>query len=259
MMKQTWLDGWASRTRPQVMIANSKFTASAPLFSSLPAHVIYCPVLPGRTPTSFERAAGRAEFGARDSDVVVLIAARFEAWKGHSVLIEAARRIPRGANVTVWIVGGVQHSSERVYFEQLRRDAATVPTPIAFLGQRSDVQRLMTLADVYCQPNMAPEPFGLSIAEAMSAGLPCVLSRSGGAAELVDQHAGVLATPGEPDEVASALQSLAADPARRAAMGTAARNRVGMLTNPADRLDELASALTFEPHFASIASRATVV
>jgi glycosyltransferase involved in cell wall biosynthesis len=259
MMTRTWLDRWASRIPPHVTIANSRFTASMPLFRSLPANVIYCPVMPTRTPTSSERAAARAELGAEESDVIVLMAARFEAWKGHGVLIEAARRIGSGTNLKLWIVGGVQHSREREYFEQLQRAAATTATPILFLGQRNDVQRLLTLGDVYCQPNTAPEPFGLAIAEAMSAGLPCVVSRSGGAAELVDDRCGVLATPGNADEIAAALVRLAADPASRAAMGRAARSRAATLTNPADRLDQLASALTFQPQVAGVASRATVV
>jgi glycosyltransferase involved in cell wall biosynthesis len=258
MLKPTWLDQWASRTRPDVTIANSRFTASMPLFPSLTAHVIYCPVPPAPTPTSLDRLAGRSEFGARDCDVVVLMASRFEAWKGHAVLIEAGGRLREAANVRIWIAGGVQHTSERTYFEQLQRDAATARTPVVFLGQRTDVRRLMTLADVYCQPNTAPEPFGLSIAEAMSAGLPCVVSRSGGATELVEDRCGVLATPGDAGEIASALQRLATDPARRGAMGAAARNRVGMLTNPAARLDELASALTLAAGVARRASRATV-
>jgi glycosyltransferase involved in cell wall biosynthesis len=259
MLNPRWPDRWASWTPPHVSIANSRFTASAPLFPAIAPHVIYCPVLAIRLPSDADRASARAELGAGDSDVVVLMAARLEAWKGHGVLIQAAVKMRSSSRVKFWIAGGVQHPSERVYLEDLQRQASGASNPILFLGQRSDVDRLMTLADVYCQPNTAPEPFGLAIAEAMRTGLPSVVSRSGGAAELVDRDCGVLVTPGDTDAVAAALETLAGDAARRIAMGTAARRRAGMLTDPAARLDQLASALRVEPPVARVKSTAAVV
>ena len=66
-----------------------------------------------------------------------------------------------------------------------------------FLGQREDVPRLMAAADVFCQPNTGPEPFGIVLVEALYAGLPVVTSGFGGAAEIVDQTCGVLTAPGD--------------------------------------------------------------
>lgn len=240
-----WPDRWASLIQPDVTIANSRFTALAPLFSRSSPHVIYCPVLPPLTLSASERAAAREQLQVRESDVVVLMAARLEAWKGHAVLIAAANRL-KNTSAKFWIAGGVQRPSEQGYFEQLER-AAAAGHSIAMLGQRRDVQRLMMLADVYCQPNTAPEPFGLAIAEAMSAGLPCVVSRSGGAAELIDSECGVLTAPGDTDAVAQAIERLAADRSRRVAMGTAARTRAEMLTDPAARVEQLVDALNQEP------------
>ena len=242
-----WPDRLASRTQPDVLIANSRYTASAPVFSGLTPRVVHCPVQAIGPLSESDRAAGRAQLGARDTDVVVLMAARFEAWKGHWVLIDAARRL-NSAAVKFWIAGGVQRPSEQDYLTQLQRDVTTVPgNSVALLGQREDVQRLMGMADVYCQPNSAPEPFGLAIAEAMSAGLPCVVSRSGGAMELVNDECGILTPTGDPVAVADALQTLCADPARRKRMGVAGRLRARTLTEPYARGAELADAL-FQHH-----------
>ena len=52
-------------------------------------------------------------------------------------------------------------------------------------------------ADLYCQPNAAAEPFGLTFIEAMYAGLPIVGTRLGGPAETVDASCGVLVEPGD--------------------------------------------------------------
>jgi glycosyltransferase involved in cell wall biosynthesis len=243
-----WPDVWAAWTRPDVLVANSRFTASAPAFSDVPCHVIHCPV-PASAPIALaERSAGRAALRTRDADVVVLMAARLEAWKGHRALIDAAKRFGRDV-VKIWIAGGVQRPVERSYLEQLESDIAAggLKPSVALLGERSDVSALMRLADIYCQPNLAAEPFGIAIAEAMRARLPCVVSDAGGAAELVDPACGILTAPGDVEALARAITQLAAHPARRDAMGRAGAARAARMTDPAGRLAELAAVLSAEP------------
>src|SRR5688572_18766769 len=87
IVNPAWPDRWASWTRPDVLIANSRFTASAPAFAGIAPRVIHCPVLPIEPLSPSERSLERERSGVSDSDVVVLMAARLEAWKGHSVLI----------------------------------------------------------------------------------------------------------------------------------------------------------------------------
>ena len=104
----------------------------------------------------------------------------------------------------------------------------------------------MALADIYCQPNSAPEPFGIAIAEAMRSGLPCVVSNTGGSAELVDAESAVLTSPRDPIDVAVAIAKLAADPVLRGRMGRAAAARASRLTDPEARLTEVAAALSVQ-------------
>jgi glycosyltransferase involved in cell wall biosynthesis len=109
----------------------------------------------------------------------------------------------------------------------------------------------MRQADVYCQPNLAPEPFGIAIAEAMRAGLPCVVSNTGGASELVDSTCGIPTAPGAVQDVAAAIDRLAADNGLRTGLGRAAADRAARLTDPAGRLAEIAAALEVEPAHAA--------
>ena len=68
------------------------------------------------------------------------------------------------------------------------------------------------------------EPFGLTIAEAMSCGRPVVVAAAGGAAELfTPEYDGLGHTPGDTMELAAAISRLAADPALRAQVGANAR------------------------------------
>ncbi len=70
------------------------------------------------------------------------------------------------------------------------------------------------------------EAFGVSIVEAMAAGLPVVTGRSGGVREtVVDGETGILVEPGDLDGHADALLRLADDPELRCTMGAAGWRR----------------------------------
>jgi glycosyltransferase involved in cell wall biosynthesis len=240
-----WPDRWATRTTPDVLIANSRFTADAPAFPAVPRRVIYCPVPPAIPGLASERGVQRAVLGARDTDVVVLMAARLESWKGHRALIEAGRLLGR-EDLKIWIAGGVQRPDESAYLAQLESQIfeAHLSGSVTLLGHRADVQTLMRAADVYCQPNLAPEPFGLAVAEAMAAQLPCIVSNTGGSAELVDEACGILTDPGDAAAVAAAIARLATEPALRQTMGRLSAERAARMTDPAAKLAELASVLS---------------
>ena len=114
---------------------------------------------------------------------------------------------------------------------------------VKLLGQRKDVRRLMFASDIYCQPNVSPEPFGIVFAEAMLAGLPVVASSVGGPAELVGEQAGILVPPGDADAVARALQSLLVSGESRLKLGSAGRGRAQQLCDPGTQLNRLQAIL----------------
>lgn len=244
-VRDAWPDRWARLAPPHFAVFNSAYTGARPSFPGVAARVIHPPVSLPAPIAPAQRRAGRAGLGAGEGDVVVLMAARPEAWKGHDVLLDAVRRLPP-ATVTVWMAGGAQRPSERAYFEKLRAAAADpgLKGAVHLLGDRQDVTSLMQLADVYCQPNRRGEPFGIAIAEALGSGLPCVVSAAGGAAEMLDPSCALVTPPGDVDALADALARLAADERLRLAMGGRAITRVRQLTDPAARLDELASFIT---------------
>jgi glycosyltransferase involved in cell wall biosynthesis len=101
----------------------------------------------------------------------------------------------------------------------------------------------MAAADVYCQPNTGPEPFGVAFVEALYAGLPVVSAATGGAAEIVTTACGILVQPGDVDAVAEALGRIIADAALRRSLGAAGPARAAQLCDPARQLAALASAV----------------
>jgi glycosyltransferase involved in cell wall biosynthesis len=98
---------------------------------------------------------------------------------------------------------------------------------VQLLGLRDDVAEVLQAADVFVHPAVWGEAFGLTIAEAMAAGLPVVASRVGGIPELVTHgETGLLVPPGDAGALAGALNLLAADAQERARLGANARRRV---------------------------------
>src|SRR5207302_1246255 len=103
---------------------------------------------------------------------------------------------------------------------------------------------LLAAADIHCQPNTGPEPFGITFIEALYAGLPVVTTGIGGALEIVDGSCGILVEPGDPAALAAALGRLIEDRDLRARLGAAGPARAAALCEPRAQLQTLAHALT---------------
>jgi glycosyltransferase involved in cell wall biosynthesis len=247
-MAQTrhWLERLAWRTRPDCIISTSKFTASTLPPTGARVETIYPPVEAHgkRGRESFwadssqkdsRPLSGRNRFDTRENDVVIVQVSRMEEWKGQAVLIEALGRLRQHTGWTLWMAGGSQRPSEVRYIQSLRDSAARleIADRVRFLGHRTDVPALLSLSDIFCQPNLAPEPFGISMVEAMSAGLPVVASAAGGALEIVDESCGVLVPLGDATALAGALERLIRDSAERQRLGRAGPIRAAELCDPA--------------------------
>jgi glycosyltransferase involved in cell wall biosynthesis len=236
-----WLERWAARTLPDLVIANSHFTArtAVKLFPDHPPAVVYHPVpAPDLPDREVARRRVRAELATPEEAIVVLMVSRIESLKGHAVLLDATRQIADIAGWVCWIVGGAQRPYEVELLAVLQRQAKSlgVADRIRFAGPRADVLAVMAAADIYCQPNTGPEGFGLTFLESLYSGLPVVTSGFGGTTEIVDGTCGVLTAPGDTAAVAAALRELIRDPTRRRALGAAGPNRAALLCDPARQL-----------------------
>jgi glycosyltransferase involved in cell wall biosynthesis len=186
------------------------------------------------------REAVRAELKTAPEAVVVIQVSRMEEWKGHRLHLKALARLAGVAGWTCWMVGGAQRPHEIRYLEALRAESAAlgIGPRVNFLGQRSDVARLLAAADI--QPNTGPEPFGITFIEALYARLPVVTTSIGGAVEIVDASCGMLVAPDDPAALAGALRGLIEDGELRARLGAAGPARAAALCDPAREMVRLA-------------------
>jgi len=166
--------------------------------------------------------------GWKGTGPTVLFVGRLEPRKGLAYLVRAFLRLkPAFPRLRLLVVG-------RDDKRQQERAMAVVPArlrpDLVFVGAvpQADLPSYYASADVFCAPSLGGESFGIVLAEAMAVGLPVVCSDIGGYRDVVrDGSEGLLVPPRDPEALATALGGLLDNPARRAAMGEAARGVAG--------------------------------
>jgi glycosyltransferase involved in cell wall biosynthesis len=161
-------------------------------------------------------------------------------YKGHMVLLEAARKvIDSYPNAFFLLIGYSRHYPE--YRQQVLERIQTLgigervrvhayPGPIGDIWQVVDIQVHASLIDSL--PN--------AILEGMALGMPAVVTSVGGVPDAVEhEKTGLVVPPNKPDALARALLQILNNPQEAAAMGQAARVRHAMRYRP----DLMAKAL----------------
>lgn len=203
------------------IIANSRSTLHTLYTGGRPAVIAY----PG-----IESAPDPARAPQRDPDRVrIVMVGRLTPWKGQDVLLRALARM-RYRPAAVHLVGGTFFGEED-YRAELERTAAALGLPVEFTGHTDDPAAYFAQADIAVHCSVLAEPFGQVVVEAMAAGCAVVAAAAGGPTEIIrPQVDGVLTAPGDPDALAAALDRLVGDPAERARLGAAARERAREFT-----------------------------
>lgn len=152
---------------------------------------------------------------------------RVRKQKGTDVFVAAmCRLLPRYPDFTAVIIG--QITPDQLPFAQKLKSkiaAAGLSDRIRILGEleAAEVPPWYGRISIYAFTSRN-EGFGLTLVEAMAAGVAVVASRAG-AAEIVlrDGDTGCIVPPGEVEALVAALEPLMREPARAAAMGARAR------------------------------------
>ena len=99
----------------------------------------------------------------------------------------------------------------QIFLEELKELAveANVHDRLVFAGHIKDVVKAMAACDIVAHCSTAPEPFGSVITEAQLADRPVVVTKAGGALEIVlDHETGYLTPPGSVPDLVSAIEMI---------------------------------------------------
>ncbi len=150
---------------------------------------------------------------------IVLYVGRLAAMKGVDTFLRAAARVGPAAPDALFVIAG-----EGPEYPRLVQLAASlgIGDRVMFLGKVSEEEReiLLSGSSVFVLPSVV-EPFGIAALEAMAAGVPTILSRTSGVAEI---SRGTFPVDfWDVDEFASRIFELLEYPTLRRAMGEAGR------------------------------------
>ncbi len=162
------------------------------------------------------------------------LVATYARWKGHDVFLEAIARLASAhpeRPLRCYIVGGPIYQTRGSQFDQgeLRNLARRlgIGARVGFIDFQANIVPIYRALDVVVHASTAPEPFGLTIIEAMACGKPVIASMAGGVADIIQNtydSSGV--APGDVNGIVAALECLAADPQLRRQLGVRARESI---------------------------------
>ncbi|HWP80318.1 MAG TPA: glycosyltransferase [Candidatus Acidoferrum sp.] len=156
------------------------------------------------------RAAARAAFGLSEDDLVTVCVARLEPVKNHAGLLRGFEIAAAGReNAKLLLVGGGS------LYGKLGGGAI-------YTGELADITAAYRAADVFALVSLS-ENLPLTLIEAMSAGLPCLVTPVGGVPEVADAGTALFTGRGG-DEIAAGLRQLFEDGDLRARLGAAGRS-----------------------------------
>jgi glycosyltransferase involved in cell wall biosynthesis len=170
-----------------------------------------------------ERERLREKFGLKPRDQVLIHVGRYHRDKDHLTFIRAVCKITdQHPNIKVLMVGtGVDERN----WDLKRHIPDAWWNNFRLLGQRGDVPQLLQAADLYVSSSRA-EAFSNSIGEAMSFGLPCVVTDVGDSGFIVGDSRWVVPSE-DPESLATAISRMLNLPVpERQRVGQALRHRV---------------------------------
>lgn len=171
----------------------------------------------------------RDKVGLKNDDFVIVFCGRLTSDKGILQLIQAIKQVNR-PDIRLLILGASAYGRDKhptPFIQQLRHESEPIKDQIVFTGfvDYPEIPSYLKMADVAIVPSMWEEPFGLTVVEAMAAGLPLITTRSGGIPEICEGVAKIVDRENIIDNLAPAILDLYHHPEKRQQMSLASLER----------------------------------
>jgi glycosyltransferase involved in cell wall biosynthesis len=193
-----------------------------------PKKAVFIPngiVLDSGSGSSSTREEVLQSIGVDPATLVIGQVARVVPWKGYETLINAAVKVQKtGKHRTSFVcIGGGEQEVIKRY--QQKVSEAGLKECFFWLGPRSDVDWLLNGIDIFTLASTSGEGFSNALVEAMSNGIPCVVSDVGDSPLIVGK-AGFVTPAGDSERLANVWEQLLGDQVLREECGVAGRLKV---------------------------------
>ncbi len=167
----------------------------------------------------------RRELGIPDDALLIGMIGRFHPMKDHQSFVRAAAQVSKRHPRSRFLMAGPGVSPDNETLTASLRNSG-ISSSVHLLGSREDMPRIYPALDVMVSSSSFGEAFPLVVGEAMSCGVPCVVTDVGDSAELVGDT-GIVVPPRDPERLAAEISRMLDLPAEeRRSLGASARTRV---------------------------------
>jgi len=147
----------------------------------------------------------RSELGALENEKLIGQVGRLDPVKGYPNFLEAAALLAKERKDVRFVIVG---DGPDTYREQLRllSQELGLTERLIWAGARENMPAVYNALDIVCSSSYS-EGFGLTVAEAMGCGVPCVVTDVGDSARIVGEE-GIVVPPGDPLKLADGLKTM---------------------------------------------------
>lgn len=176
-------------------------------------------------------AIQRASLGISEKDYVVFFSGRLTKEKGILELIQAVKMIKTIPNLKLIIAGASFYGADKTtspYLHELQEASKDIKEKVLFTGfiKYKMMPSYLKIANIIVVPSLWEEPFGLTVLEAMAAGVPLIATRCGGIPEICEGVATLIDRDNVCENIANAIKYLYNNPelAKELAQAAVARS-----------------------------------
>lgn len=172
-----------------------------------------------------ERESARRSLGISEKGILVGSIGNINKAKGYDVLLRAASIVRKRYPNCFFLVAG---ETKGDYFNELlsERKRLGLEEVVHFIGFQEEVSTFLQIIDIFALPSNT-EGFSLATIEAMNAGVPVVVTKSGGPQEIVvNNENGILVDVGDEIALANGIVRLIEDEVFREKLVLEARKTI---------------------------------
>lgn len=153
-----------------------------------------------------KRIKQRAEWKISDATTLIGIVGRLDPMKGCSVFIKAAAISAQKYQETRFVCVG---SGSENYLQELKALAKEygVLDRMIWTGFKKDMSGVYNGLDIFTSASLFGEGFSNAVGEAMSTGIPCVVTDVGDSYDIV-RNTGIVVPPGDPEALAARWEEI---------------------------------------------------
>lgn len=176
------------------------------------------------------KPASRGALHFTRNDFIVVYSGRLNKEKGILPLVQAIKQLHSIPHLKLLIIGASSYGKDKAptpFIEQLQKESESIGNRVVYTGfvDYQQVPSYLKMADIAVVPSMWEEPFGLTVVEAMAAGLPLIATRSGGIPEICEGIATIVERENIVDNLVNVILDLYEHPEKRCQMALASVER----------------------------------